>query len=141
MSKGANRRVPAAGLTMIMLASSVFGRQQPQSTPQPVPKVIQLDPKGQDYLRVLAGPPETSTMRSGLVTLAPQKSVGKHSTGNFEELVIILDGRAEMIITGGEALRLGKGFAAYCPPHTEHDVLNIGTEALRYIYIVAEAKK
>jgi quercetin dioxygenase-like cupin family protein len=140
MSRTANRRILVAGLTMIVLASSTFGRQQPQPLKKPVPKVIQLNPRGQDYLRVLAGPPETSTMRSGLVALAPHKSVGKHSTEKYEELVIILEGQAEMKITGGERLRLGKGFAAYCPPHTEHDVLNVGTETLRYIYVVAEAK-
>ncbi len=140
MLRSANRHILTAGLTLIVLASGASGRQQPQPPKKPVPKAIRLDPKGQDYLRVLAGPPETSTMRSGLVSLAPQKSVGKHSTGKYEELVIILEGQAEMRITGGETLQLGKGFAAYCPSHTEHDVLNIGTGTLRYIYVVSEAK-
>jgi quercetin dioxygenase-like cupin family protein len=125
------------GMLFALSASFVVGQQQPLK--KPVPKMIQLDPKGQDYLRILAGPPETFTLRSGLVVLAPQKSVGKHNTGNYEELVIILDGQAEMQIIGGESMRLTKGFAAYCPPHTEHDVLNIGQDTLRYIYIVAEA--
>jgi quercetin dioxygenase-like cupin family protein len=133
------RYVQAAGVLMVLFVPLIFGQQQ--MLKKPVPKIIPLDPKGQDYLRVLAGPPETSTMRSGLVTLAPNKSVGNHSTEDFEELVIVLEGQAEMKITGGEVLRLGRGFAAYCPPHTEHDVMNIGTDPLRYIYIVAEAKK
>jgi len=119
---------------------AVFAAAQ-QPLKGPVPKVIKLDSQGQEYVCVLGGLPETTTMRSGLISLAPQKSVGKHNTENYEELVIILDGQAEMRITDGERLRLAKGFAAYCPAHTEHDVLNIGNETLRYIYVVAEAKK
>ena len=129
----------AAGALIILFVPLIFGQQQ--MLKKPVPKMIKLDPKGQDYLRVLTGPPETSTMRSGLVMLAPSKSVGKHSTENYEELVIILEGQAEMQITGGKTLRLTKGFAAYCPPYTEHDVLNIGNDTLRYIYVVAKAQE
>jgi len=139
MSKNTWSHILTIGLLSFLATSLFFAQQQPPK--KPLPKIIKLDSKGKDYLRVLEGPPETSTMRSGLVTLAPKKSVGKHSTENYEELVIILDGQAEMRITGGEILRLAKGFAAYCPPRTEHDVLNIGNETLRYIYVVAEAKK
>jgi len=127
-------------VAMAILASPlVFGQQRPSQ--KPVPKIIRLDPGGKDYLPVLSGPPETSTMRAGLVTLAPGKSVGKHSTEKFEEIVIILEGQAEMKITGAQVLPLAKGSAAYCPPHTEHDVLNTGSGPLRYLYIVAEAEK
>jgi mannose-6-phosphate isomerase-like protein (cupin superfamily) len=128
----------AAGLALLA-APLVFGGQN--AAQKPVPKVIRLDPGDKDYLRVLSGPPETSTMHAGLVTLAPGKSVGKHSTENFEEMLVILEGRGEMRISGGEVLPIARGFAAYCPPHTEHNVLNTGTGPLRYIYIVAEAKK
>jgi quercetin dioxygenase-like cupin family protein len=80
-------------------------------------------------------------MRSGVVALARGKSVGKHSTERYEELVIVLQGQGEIQITGGQKLGLHKDEAAYCPPHTEHDVLNTGTDTLRYIYVVAEARK
>ncbi|MEN6311662.1 MAG: cupin domain-containing protein, partial [Acidobacteriota bacterium] len=103
--------------------------------------VIRLDPQGRDYLRVLGGPPETSTMRSGLVILAPGKSMDKHSTERFEELVVVLEGEGEMHLAGGEVLKLEAGCAAYCPPQTEHDVRNVGAKTLRYLYVVAEAKK
>ncbi len=46
----------------------------------PEPKVVTLNPDVKDYMRVLAGPPETVTMRAGLVVLAPGKSVGTHNT-------------------------------------------------------------
>jgi len=139
MPKKPTFRLPARGLMIFLFVSLFFAQQE--STKKPIAKIIPLDSRGKDYLRVLGGPPETSTMRSGLVTLDPMKSVGKHSTENYEELVIILDGLAEIQITGGRTLRLAKGFAAYCPPHTEHDVLNIGNDALRYIYVVAKARE
>jgi quercetin dioxygenase-like cupin family protein len=104
----------------------------------PVPKVIVLDPQGKDCLRLLGGPPETSTMHFGLVTLHPTKNVGKHTTEDYEELVIVLAGRGEMRITEGEMLVCTKGEVAYCPAHAEHDVYNIGPKELRSIYVVAK---
>jgi quercetin dioxygenase-like cupin family protein len=115
--------------------------QDSDSTKHPVPKLIKLDTSGKNYFRVLAGPPESSTMRSGLVTLAPKKSVGKHSTEKYEELVIVIEGKGEMEITGGDTLRFTKGEVVYCSPNTEHNVTNTGNELLKYLYVVAEAKK
>jgi mannose-6-phosphate isomerase-like protein (cupin superfamily) len=103
----------------------------------PAPKVISHNVPEKDYLPLLAGPPETVTMRSGRVALAPGKSVGKHSTGDYEEVLVIMEGQGEMRITGGETLLLNKNVVAYCPPHKEHDVFNTGTSLLRYVYIVA----
>ena len=117
---------------------STLPAQQPDK--RPAPKVLKLDPQGQGYQRLLGGPPETSTMRSGLVVLAPGKSVGRHNTDNYEELVIILQGQGEMRITGGATLRLAAGLAAYCPSHTEHDVLNTGAGPLQYVYVAAAVK-
>ncbi len=133
------RRMPPAllGLALLLLASWAW---RPPQDASPRAKVIRLDPQGKDYLRVLGGPPETFTMRSGLVVLAPGKSMDKHSTERFEELVVVLEGEGEMRLASGETLKLEAGCAAYCPPQTEHDVRNIGSKTLRYIYIVAEAK-
>ena len=69
-------------------------------TPTPAPKVVELDAHGHDYRPVLNGPPETAGMRSGLVVLAPQKSVGRHSTGQNEEVLIVLEGKGEMLFSG-----------------------------------------
>ena len=129
-------RLVASGLACV-LASALTAL----TSADPRPKVIRLEAEGRGYVRLLGGPPETSTMRSGLVTLAPGTTVGKHSTQGFEELVIVLEGQGELRVTGGETLRLSEGTAAYCPPRTEHDVVNTGTKPLRYIYVVAEAKQ
>ena len=123
-----------------LLAFSISLLNAGQPAKAPVPKAIKLDPLGKGDLSLLGGPPDTSTMRAGLVVLEPGRSVGRHNTENYEELVIVLQGQAEMRITGGQTMRLTSGWAAYCPSHTEHDVFNTGSTVLKYIYIVAEVK-
>ncbi len=102
-----------------------------------VPKVVRLDRTATEYQRILGGPPESVTMRSGYVVLMPQQSVGRHNTGSYEELVIVLDGEGEMLLGDGSSLKLGPNSVAYCPPATEHDVRNTGSMPLRYVYVVA----
>lgn len=104
------------------------------------PKVMVLDLTATGYQRLLAGPPETATMHSGLVTLEPGKSVGTHSTGPKEEALVVLKGKGKLIITDGPELDLEANTMAYCPPQTEHNVINTGKKPLRYIYIVANAE-
>lgn len=106
----------------------------------PAPKLITLDLAANDYARILGGPPETVTMRSGLVVLDPDKSVGTHNTKNYEEVLVVLGGAGKMTITGGPTLELKPGSVAYCPPMTEHNVTCTGPAQLRYVYIVANAK-
>lgn len=91
-------------------------------------------------MRVLAGPPETVTMRSGLVVLTSGKSVGTHNTDNYEEVLVVLEGKGKMVITGGATLQLKSGAVAYCPPKTEHNVSCTGPGRLKYLYIVARAE-
>jgi len=107
---------------------------------KPHAKVIPFESSGQAIQPLLSGPPETVTMRSGLVTLAPGQSVGKHSTGQHEEMLVILAGQGEMIFKDGSKLGVAADHALYCPPETEHDVKNTGSEALRYVYVVASTK-
>jgi len=107
---------------------------------EPQAKVIALRSDGRDVTPVLSGPPETVTMKSGFVVLAPGKSVGKHSTQQNEELLVILDGEGEMKFSNGSKLAIRANTALYCPPETEHNVTNTGTGSLRYVYVVARAK-
>ena len=89
---------------------------------------------------MLSGPPESVTMKSGLVVLAPGRSVGKHSTEQNEEFLIVFEGQGEMAFSDGSKLPVRADSALYCPPHTEHNVTNTGTGLLRYVYVVAKAK-
>jgi len=107
---------------------------------KPHAKVVSFNRGDKVIQQLLDGPPETVTMKSGLVTLAPGKSVGEHSTGPHEEMLVILAGHGEMSFKDGSKLELAANHAVYCPPETEHDVKNTGTETLRYVYIVASTK-
>jgi len=76
-------------------------------------------------------------MKSGAVVLRPGESVGWHVTRKREEVVVVLSGRGEFRTRDGTVLELAPHAVAYCPPETEHDVVNTGTEPLRYVYVVA----
>ena len=79
-------------------------------------------------------------MKSGLEVLAPNQSVGKHSTGQHEELLVVLEGRGVMTFKDGSKLDVQANHALYCPPETEHNVTNTGSGVLRYVYVVASTK-
>jgi quercetin dioxygenase-like cupin family protein len=102
--------------------------------------VIALDAGASSYLPVLEGPPGNLTLRSGVVTLDPGSGVGAHSTEDFEELIIVLTGEGELRIMGHAPLAIAVGQAAYCPPQSEHDVVNTGAGLLRYVFVVAKTK-
>lgn len=130
-------------LPLMLLAAALSGqepaKQAPVDPPKPGPRLLSLDPGPQDYLRLIT-PPESVTMRAGVVTLAPGKSVGKHSTKENEEIVVVLEGEGTMVFATGESVAFKAGNAVYGPPQTEHDVTNTGKGTLRYIFIVAKAQ-
>ena len=131
-----NIRIIALGC--FLLVGVAIGWAQAPGT-KPEPKIIKLE-EGKEYVRLLGGPPESVTMRSGAVTLQPGKTVGKHNTESYEEVIIVLEGEGFMILSGGKQLELKVGTLLYCPPDTEHDVKNTGSTPLRYIYVVAKTR-
>ena len=104
---------------------------------KPAAKAVPLQQKAAGYQELLSGPPVSAGMKSGLVVLAPGKSVGKHSTENHEEMVIVLEGRGQMQLSNGTRVDISPDSAAYSPPGAEHDVVNTGEGVLRYIYVVS----
>jgi len=138
-SKARTKRLSFFRITAALIFCSVF-LVPSNSQDKPRPKVVELDSAGKDFLSVLAGPPESVTMKSGLVVLAPNKSVGKHSTGQHEELLVVLEGQGEMSFKDGSKLEVKANHALYCPPQTEHNVTNTGRGMLRYVYVVASVK-
>ena len=86
--------------------------------------------------KLLSGDPQTSGMRSGQVILKPGEEIGQHTTGNREEAIVILKGKAEVSSDKGESLIAEGDTVVYMPPDTKHNVKNIGKDNLRYIYIV-----
>jgi len=52
----------------------------------------------------------------------------------------VLEGQGEVRILNQKNLELKFGNIAFIPPNTEHQVFNIGTKNLKYIYIATKAK-
>ena len=102
--------------------------------------IVELD-NNREFQRLLAGDPQTCGMRSGRVYLEPGKECGLHSTKAHEELLVFLAGKGQLVISEKKGLEVGLGKVSYIPPHTEHNVINTGTEPLVYIYCVAPASK
>jgi len=123
-------------LILIAVVSTFVTAQQAR----PHAKVIALEQPGSGVLPLLTGPPETVTMKSGYVVLEPGRSVGQHSTGHHEEMLVVLEGQGEMIFHDASKLAIRGNTALYCPPETEHDVVNTGQGMLRYVYIVSAAR-
>jgi quercetin dioxygenase-like cupin family protein len=104
-------------------------------------RVVSLGSPERAYVELLRGPPETASMESGVVSLAPGKTVGVHDTEDYEEIVIPLEGRGELRTPGSAPVALVPGLAAYSPPHTSHDVANVSRESIfRYVFVAARAR-
>jgi mannose-6-phosphate isomerase-like protein (cupin superfamily) len=78
-------------------------------------------------------------MRSGLVRLKPDETVGWHTTGMNEESLVILRGQGKALIDGQAERPFAAPALVYIPPATRHNVENTGTEVLEYVYVVAPA--
>jgi len=86
---------------------------------------------------LLGRSPKTLGIRSGYVALKPGEEIGEHTTEDKEELLILLEGRAEVLSDKDSPILAEKNTVVYMPPHTKHNVKNTGSEILRYIYIVS----
>jgi mannose-6-phosphate isomerase-like protein (cupin superfamily) len=99
-------------------------------------KIIKVNKKGK-YQVLLKERIETLGIRAGSVVLKPGESIGKHSTESKEEILVILKGKAEAFCDGSPPLTAEENYIVYIPPHTTHNVKNIGSGLLRYIYITS----
>ncbi len=102
------------------------------------PFIKELEGRGETHLPLLSEG-VASRMRAGMVTLGPGEDCGRHSTEDYEELLVILEGRGEAELDGHGALALAAGHGAYIPPGTFHNVRHRGDGPLRYVYVVAPA--
>ena len=91
---------------------------------------------GEEYQLLLDGPPQTFGIRCGRVVLKPGEAAGEHTTGQYEEVLVILEGEGELWLKDFPSLAVEKGYLLYVPPQAVHDVRNTGTVELRYLYIV-----
>jgi quercetin dioxygenase-like cupin family protein len=132
------RKACAAVVGSVLLTFGTSGLGQTPAPGHPAPKGVTLQPDGTSYTSIVGGPPESVTMESGYVVVLPSTSGEKHSSKQYEEVLVVLAGAGEMRITAGPVLKLKPYSAAYCPPQTEHVVVNTGKEPLRYVYVAAK---
>ena len=78
---------------------------------------------------------DSHQLHSGYVVLEPSKEVGEHTAEGGEELIVIVDGKAE-IISGGHADMAEAPCVVLIPAHTVHNVRNRSETLLRYVYAV-----
>ncbi|MBU0502755.1 MAG: cupin domain-containing protein [Candidatus Omnitrophota bacterium] len=100
------------------------------------PTLVKLT-RTDEYQRLLNGTPYTAGIKSGRVTLKPRESVGEHKTQSKEEVIIILEGEADVYVDGTLKFTAGIDNLVYIPPETSHDIRNSRSQNLRYIYITA----
>jgi mannose-6-phosphate isomerase-like protein (cupin superfamily) len=100
------------------------------------PLIVELS-GAQKYQRVLSGEPATCGMKSGHVCLQPGEEIGAHSTADREEALVILAGTAQIVCRDVPPCLAVSSSVVYIPPHTEHNIKNVGSDLLRYVYVVA----
>jgi len=100
------------------------------------PFVLSLPLRGEKHFPILDSS-RSAKMKSALVILQPGESVGSHNTGKREEQLVILDGVGEVEADGFGKQKVEKNYVVYIPADNQHNVKNIGTVPLRYIYTVS----
>jgi len=81
---------------------------------------------------------ESEQIRSGFVVLEKGKEMGEHETGGGEELIIFLEGTAELS-SGGETKTVHAPASALIPAHTRHSIKNTLEVPLEYVYVYVMA--
>jgi quercetin dioxygenase-like cupin family protein len=83
----------------------------------------------------LVSRPDSHQLHSGYVILEPGKEVGEHTTEDGEELIVMVEGKAE-IMSGGRAEEAEAPCVVLVPSHTVHNIKNRSKTLLKYVYIV-----
>jgi quercetin dioxygenase-like cupin family protein len=81
---------------------------------------------------------DSRQLHSGYVVLEQGKEVGEHTTEDEEELVVLLEGKAE-VISNGHAETVEAPCMVLVPPHTVHNVKNKSKGLLKYVYVLPMA--
>jgi mannose-6-phosphate isomerase-like protein (cupin superfamily) len=105
----------------------------------PPPRAQKVALKSDTMMQPLLDEPATRGLVSGHVTLRPGESMHRHDTENYEELLVVLAGRARVVV-GTDPVLVDVGEVLYLPPHTEHEVHNDGKVDVRYLFIAAPAR-
>jgi len=87
----------------------------------------------------LIKPPISKKIKAGYVILKKGEEIGEHVTKNREEIIIILDGVAKITVES-ENKEIRKNHLIFIPANKKHNLINIYSKVLKYIYIVIPIK-
>lgn len=99
-------------------------------------KIVKL--KGEKYLKLLKRNKDTINYSSGFVVLKKGQDVGEHKTDNVEEVIVFLNGTAELYVNGKKYKEISSPAVVYIPPNIVHNVVNKSKKTLKYIYITTK---
>ena len=109
-----------------------------ENSKKPVPKLIELT-KECKYQLLIKENEGSILLHSGYVCLKKDENVGKHTTKNCEEILIILEGTGKVIVENN-CCNVKKGDVFYIPCNMEHDVISL-SNTLMYIFVTAKILK
>jgi mannose-6-phosphate isomerase-like protein (cupin superfamily) len=92
------------------------------------------------YQRLISKDSGSFGIKSGHVILKPGENIGGHTTGEREEMIIILKGNGELTVDEDTILKIDKDSILYIEPETRHDIKNTGSTILEYIFVTSLAK-
>ncbi len=78
---------------------------------------------------------DSQQLHSGYVVLEPGKEVGEHTTEAEEELIVMIEGKAE-VTSNGHAEAVEAPCVVLVPAHTVHNVKNRSKTLLKYVYVL-----
>ena len=81
---------------------------------------------------------DSAQIRSDYVLLEPGKEVGEHETGGGEELILVMEGTAE-VSSGGKTETASAPSAVLVSAHSSHNVRNKTKVPLKYVYVYVMA--
>ena len=99
-------------------------------------KLVKLE-SNEMYQRLLNRDSDTLGIKCGHIILNPGQNVGEHTTGEYEEVIIVLQGNGETRINHKSILQIDCRAVLYIPPETKHDIKNTGDRVLEYIFITS----
>jgi mannose-6-phosphate isomerase-like protein (cupin superfamily) len=83
---------------------------------------------------------DSHQIHSGFAVSEPGKEVGEHTTEEGEELIVMIEGKAE-IMSGGHAEEFESPCVVLVPAYTIHNVKNTAKAPLKYVYVVVAAER
>jgi len=81
---------------------------------------------------------ESQQISSGFAILQPGEEVGEHETGAGEELIVFMEGKAE-VYSGKQKTMVRSPAVVHTPAHTLHKVKNKSKKPVKYVYAYVKA--